>query len=89
MISIDQKKLENHYKPGLTFHECVFVEILAIMLSFDIHAISCAEIVFRFLAEKEYKISKTIFSKNVCTNQRRFEKMPKVVIILLIRTPLQ
>ncbi|XP_003379606.1 hypothetical protein Tsp_03262, partial [Trichinella spiralis] len=35
MISIDQKKLENHYKPGLTFHECVFAEILPKILHAD------------------------------------------------------
>ncbi|KRY51072.1 hypothetical protein T03_12802 [Trichinella britovi] len=28
MISIDRKKYDNHYKPGLTFHKCVFDEIL-------------------------------------------------------------
>ncbi|KRX80649.1 hypothetical protein T06_3328 [Trichinella sp. T6] len=28
MVSIDRKKYDNHYKPGLTFHKCVFDEIL-------------------------------------------------------------
>ncbi|KRX32120.1 hypothetical protein T09_3880, partial [Trichinella sp. T9] len=35
MISIDRKKYDNHYKPGLTFHKCVFDEILPKILHAD------------------------------------------------------
>ncbi|KRZ47485.1 hypothetical protein T02_14862 [Trichinella nativa] len=46
MISIDQKKRNNHYKPGLTFYESVFVELLPKMFGADTILVGSPEKVY-------------------------------------------